>query len=82
MKYGKPSAVVEKFDRQSDPKDDRTKMFEVEFDRCKYYSIWTTDKGEIQLSIDHNSVTSCFVKLAYVDKINGAAIKKQALDDL
>lgn len=81
-KYGNPSDVVEKFDRQSEPRDDNSKMYEVKFDRCKYYSIWKTDKGEIQLSIDHNDVTSCFVKLAYFDKINGAIIKKQALDDL
>lgn len=81
-KYGKPSDVLEKFDTRIEPRDDNSKMYEVQFDRCKYYSVWTTDKGEIQLSIDHNSVTSCFVKLAYFDKINGEAIKKQALDDL
>jgi hypothetical protein len=81
-KYGKPSDVVEKFDTQLEPRDDRARMYEVQFDRCKYYSVWTTDKGEMQLSIDHNSVTSCFVKLAYFDKINSATIKKQAIDDL
>jgi len=81
-KYGSPSEVVEKFDSYSEPEDDGSKMYEVKFDRCKYYSIWETDKGEIQLSIDHNSVTSCFVKLAYFDKINSEAVKKQALDDL
>lgn len=81
-KYGKPSTEVEKFDTRSEPRDDGSKIFEVKMDNCKYYSSWTTDKGEIQLSIDHNSVTSCFVKLAYFDKINSATIKKQALDDL
>lgn len=81
-KYGKPSDIVEKFDRQSEPRDDNLKMYEVKFDRCKFYSIWTTEKGQIQLSIDHNDVTSCFVKLAYLDKINSATIKKQAIDDL
>ncbi len=81
-KYGKPSEVVEKFDSNSQPQDDHSKMYEVEFDRCKYYSIWETDKGEIQLSIDHKSVSSCFVKLVYFDKINSATVKKQALDDL
>jgi hypothetical protein len=81
-KYGKPSEVVEKFDTYSEPRDDHSKMYEVQFDRCKYYSNWETDKGEIQLSIDHNSVTSCFVKLVYFDKINSATVKKQAIDDL
>ena len=81
-KYGKPSEVVEKFDTYSEPRDDHSKMYEVQFDRCKYYSNWETDKGEIQLSIDHNNVTSCFVKLVYFDKINSATVKKQAIDDL
>jgi hypothetical protein len=81
-KYGKPFDVVEKFDRDSEPRNDDAKMYEVKFDRCRYYSIWETDKGEIQLSIDHNNVTSCFVKLAYFDKINSATIKKQALGNL
>jgi len=80
-KYGKPSNVVEKFDRQPEPSD-AYKMYEVRQDRYKYYSIWETDKGEIQLSIDHKSSISCFVKLAYFDKINSATVKKQALDDL
>jgi hypothetical protein len=81
-KYGDPSVVVEKFDTYSQPDDDNAKMHEVQFDRCKYYSIWNTDKGEIQLSIDHESVTSCFVTLIYFDKINGAIIKRQSIDDL
>lgn len=81
-KYGNPSTEVEKFDTRSEPRDDRSRMYEVQFDRCKYYSIWTTDKGEIQLSIEHDGFTSCCVKLAYFDKINGETIKKQALDDL
>lgn len=81
-KYGKPSDVVEKFDGYSQPKDDNSKMYEVKFDRCKYYSIWETDKGEIQLSIEHNSVTSCFVKLGYFDKVNSDKIKAKAIDDL
>ncbi len=83
-KYGKPSDVVEKFDvpSHSQPKDDESKMYKVKFDNCKYNSTWQTDKGEIQLSIDHESVTRCFVKLAYFDKINSETVKKQALDDL
>lgn len=81
-KYGKPSDVVEKFDGNSQPRDDNSKMYEVKFDRCKYYSIWETDAGEIQLSIDHDGVTRCFVRLSYFDKINGQIIKAKAIDDL
>jgi hypothetical protein len=81
-KYGKPTENVERFDATYQPDDDNSKLHEVQFDNCKYYAIWVTDKGKIELSIDHKSVTSCFVKLVYYDKINSAAIKKQALDDL
>jgi len=81
-KYGKPSDVVEKFDGYSQPKDDNSKMYEVKFDRCKYYSIWETGKGEIQLSIEHTSVTNCFVRLVYFDTTNSEKIKATAIDDL
>ncbi|WP_018343859.1 hypothetical protein [Cytophaga aurantiaca] len=81
-KYGAPTVVVEKFDRDSPTKDDDSKMYDVKFDRCKYYAIWETGKGEIQLSIDHSGMSSCFVKLIYLDKINSEAVKKQAIDDL
>ena len=39
-KYGKPSDVLEKFDTYSQQMDDRSKMYEVGFDRCKYYSVF------------------------------------------
>lgn len=81
-KYGKPSEIIEKFDGYSEPRDDNSKMNKVKFDNCKYFSTWTSDKGDIQLSIDHKDLTSCFVKLVYFDKINGAEVKKQAIDDL
>lgn len=83
-KYGKPTDVVEKFDvpSYSQPRDDNDKMYKVKFDNCKYYSIWNTDEGQIQLSIEHEGVVRCFVRLAYFDKINSNIIKAKAIDDL
>ena len=81
-KYGKPSNSVEKFQSNSQPRDDNSKMYEVKFDRCKYYTTYETKKGDIQLSIEHNSVISCFVMLSYYDKINSDIIKAKAKDDL
>ena len=81
-KYGEPSDVVEKFDTYSQPRDDKSRMYQVGMDRCKYYSIWQTDKGEIQLSIEHESVIKYFVRLGYFDKINNEIIKAKAIDDL
>ena len=81
-KYGKPSDVVEKFQSYSQPRDDKSKIYEVQFDRCKYYTTYETKRGRIQLSIEHNSVISCFVMLSYYDKINSDIVKAKAIDDL
>lgn len=81
-KYGEPSEVVEKFDTRSEPDDDNSRMHQVKFDNCKYYTTYETDEGSIQLSIDHESVSSCFVRLTYFDKINGKIIREKAKGDL
>ena len=81
-KYGEPSEVVEKFDSYSQPSDDEDRMRKVKSDNCKYYSIWETDKGNIQLSISHKGVMSSFVTLAYFDKSNSELIRAKAIDDL
>ncbi len=80
-KYGEPSDFVERFDG-SEPRDDNSKMYEVKFDNCKYYTTYETKKGTIQLSIEHDGVTRCYVRLAYYDKINSEVIRRNALGDL
>lgn len=80
-KYGLPSSVTEKFqDNYID--DDNDRMHAVKMDKCKYETRFKTDKGEIVLWIEHESVMSCFVMLTYKDKINGSIIKNIAKDDL
>lgn len=79
-KYGKPSSVVETFDYQ--PVDDRSRIYQVQSDRCKYYSIWQTDKGNIELSMSHERAKGCFVRLGYFDKTNGESVRAKAIDDL
>lgn len=81
-KYGSAWQVVEKFDSSSPPRDDNDRMFKVKFDNCKYFAVWKTDKGEIRLSIEHESVTRCYVQLSYTDKINSNIIKAKAKSDL
>jgi hypothetical protein len=80
-KYGKPSDCVEKFQSYT-PDNDGSKMTKVQLDACKYHTTYETVKGTIQLSIEHDGLTRCFVKLAYFDKINSDTIKKEALKDL
>jgi len=81
-KYGKPSDILEKFDTYTPPDNDDSKMYQVKFDRCKFHSIYETENGTIELSIDHDGVTSCYVRLAYFDKINSEIIKEKAKGDL
>ena len=80
-KYGDPSESVEKFDVYGDPKDDGTKFMYVQLDKCKYYSIFKTEKGNIELQIRGNH-SSSFVTLSYFDKINSDIVKQKAMDDL
>lgn len=81
-KYGEPTENVEKFDSYSEPDDDADRMYEVEFDRCKFISVWETEKGDIELTIDHQGVSSCYVRLSYWDKINTEKVTNSAIDDL
>lgn len=81
-KYDNPIEVVEKFDSPFQPRDDNGKIFNVKSDNCKYFSTWKTDKGEIQLSIQHQGFESCYVTLSYSDKINSDIIKTKAKRDL
>lgn len=81
-KYGEPAEVVEEFQLYSQLKDDESKFNNVRFDKCKYITIFKTEKGSIQLSIEHDGIYSCYVLLSYFDKINGEIIRTQAMDDL
>lgn len=81
-KYGKPSEIVEEFDTYSKPDGDDGRMHAVKMDNCKYYTTYELENGSIQLSIDHESVMSCFVRLTYYDKTNREIIRQKAIDDL
>tara|TARA_R110001632_G_scaffold24722_2_gene68599 strand:+ start:147 stop:740 length:594 start_codon:yes stop_codon:yes gene_type:complete len=81
-KYGGPSEVVEKFDASYEPSDDGERMYRVKFDNCKYSTTYKTENGSIHLTIDHESVSSCFVRLSYFDKKNSQIIREKAKSDL
>ncbi|MBI1191843.1 MAG: hypothetical protein GC205_01525 [Bacteroidetes bacterium] len=82
QKYGEPTEYIEEFDTYTEPSDDNSKMHQVKFDNCKYYTTYETERGTIQLSIEHEGVMSCYVMLAYFDKINSDIIRAKAIDDL
>ena len=81
-KYGEPTESVERFDTYSEPKDDGSKFQYAQLDHCKYYSIFETEKGSIELSIENGDYSSAFVLLSYFDKINGDIIKQKSIDAL
>ena len=80
-KYGKPSSVVEKF-QSSYVDDDNDRMHEVRMDRCKYYSIFKTTLGTIELSINKADYSGGVVVLRYQDKVNSIETRAAAMDDL
>lgn len=81
-KYGKPAYVTEKFQGYSEPRDDKSRIYELGMDRCKYITTFETPKGDIQLSIAHDGVLKYFVQLLYFDKTNSEIIRSEAMDDL
>ncbi len=80
-KYGRPFESIEEFQSYT-PDDDGSKFTQVQLGACKYFTTYETENGTIQLSIENDGSLSCFVKLAYFDRINNEIIKKQAIDDL
>lgn len=81
-KYGKPSQCVEEFHGYGLPSDNNEKLHRLKMDRCTYVTVFETPKGDIQLSMEHQRIGSCFVRLQYWDKINTDAVKAKAMDDL
>ncbi len=81
-KYGEPTEIVEKFDSYTEPKDDNSKMSQVVFNTCKYYTIYELENGTIELSIGNDGTSTGFVILSYFDKKNREIIRQKAIDDL
>jgi len=80
-KYGDPIIVKEEFEN-SYANDNNSKMNQVKFDNCRYYSSFMTLDGYIELSISNIGVSRCFVRLIYEDKINSDTKEQQIKDDL
>lgn len=81
QKYGEPSICEEFFQSSMVEDSDIYKLHELKMDKCTYYTLYDTEKGQIKLSIISSDMR-CFVKLQYWDRINTNAIRHQAIDDL
>ena len=81
-KYGEPADVVEKFQVYSTPRTNNDKLHELLMDRCTWYTIFETENGDIQLSLEKGDYGEYFVLLKYFDKINTEAVRSAAMEDL
>lgn len=82
QKYGEPTECVEKFEYYYEPKNDNDKYDAASSNHSKFLTIYETNKGSIQLSIESNGDLGCFVLLTYSDKTNTETVRAKALDDL
>ena len=82
-KYGRPVSCVERFtDYLGNTGDETYFMHSVSNGGCKYVTRFSTDEGDITLSIEQREGLYCFAQLVYQDKENGQAVRKSAIDDL
>ena len=81
-KYGEPSDVVEKFQGYGDPQTDQEKWINIMTDNYTWYTIFETENGDIQLSLEKGNYGEYFVLLKYFDKINTEAVRSAAMEDL
>ena len=81
-KYGEPSDVVEKFQGYGNPQTDQEKWIKLITDNYTWYTIFETENGDIQLSLEKGDYGEYFVLLKYFDKINTEAVRSAAMEDL
>ncbi|MBQ4548168.1 MAG: hypothetical protein IJA42_03125 [Bacteroidales bacterium] len=51
-------------------------------DNYTWYTIFETENGDIQLSLEKGDYGEYFVLLKYFDKINTEAVRSAAMEDL
>ena len=81
-KYGRPTSCVERFNGYwGNTNEDSNRMMGVQNDECQYVTRFSTDEGDIILSIEHG-VKVGFAQLVYRDKENGETVRDAAMEDL
>lgn len=81
-KYGEPADVVEKFQGYGTPQTDQEKWINLMTDNYTWYTIFETENGDIQLSLEKGDYGEYFVLLKYFDRINTEAVRSAAMEDL
>lgn len=81
-KYGEPADVVEKFQGYGNPQKDQEKWIKLITDNYTWYTIFETENGDIQLSLEKGDYGEYFVLLKYFDKRNTEAVRSAAMEVL
>lgn len=82
-KYGMPSDSKERFNNYTGNYDNSLVMYALEDDEYVWYTTFTTELGDIQLSITKGTQHStAMVRLSYYDKVNSDKVRAAAMDDL
>lgn len=82
-KYGTPSYSQEKFTGYVGDYDNNLVMHALKDDEYVWYTIFTTELGDIELSIMAGTkYNTAMVRLSYYDKANSEKVRNAAMDDL
>lgn len=80
-KYGEPEQNTERF--TSHVYSDNSKIYAVNNGEIEWYTIFSTDLGDIELTLVGGKYSSkACVRLSYWDAKNSATVRQNALDDL
>lgn len=80
-KYGEPELNREEFITYTGD-NNGLKMNALNDDEVVWFTGWTTDLGDIELSIVGGSYGEGCVRLIYYDKANSETVRQSAIDDL
>lgn len=82
-KYGEPEACREYFTGYAGNTDsDGLKMSALRNEELEWFTVFSTDLGDIELTVVSGSYGKGMVKLSYFDKKNTETVTQSALDDL
>ncbi len=80
-KYGEPDSNLEEFTTYTGD-NNGLKMSALHDDEVVWYTAWSEDLGDIELTIVGSSYGNGCVRLSYFDKANSETVKQAALEDL
>lgn len=82
VKYGEPDYNVEMFTNYHG-NDSRLKMYAINDREIEWYTIFSTELGEIELTLVGGTYDyQARVRLSYTDKENSETVRQNVLDDL